>query len=133
MKEYKIKSFEFATDLTKQLITLATLLVGISITFFEKFAIISGKWVLIASWILLFFSIISGVFALMAITGTLNKITDSNSEKQYSIYEKNIRILSITQIFAFLIGVLLIIIYSSMINIDDKTPVLAQNCVQCFA
>lgn len=119
MKESKIKAFDFATDLTKQLITLATILIGLSITFFEKFKINFSKDILLSGWILLFLSVIFGIITLMAITGTLNDICNKGKNKENSIYSKNIRIPSILQVITFLTGLLLIIINSFFIEVKE--------------
>lgn len=113
MKETKIKSFEFAADLTKQLITLSTILIAISITFFEKFTNEITKWVLISSWILLFLSLIFGVITLMALTGSLGKIQNDTELQASNIYKKNITFFSVLQIISFILGVLLLITFSS--------------------
>jgi hypothetical protein len=113
MKELKLKSFDFAADLTKQLITLATILIGISITFFEKFDNNLNKWVIVCSWIFLLLSIILGLLTSMALTGTLGQIDNEDSLKSVNIYNKNIRLLSSTQIIVFVLGIFLLITYSS--------------------
>lgn len=120
MKELKLKSFEFASDLTKQLITLSTVLIGLSITFFEKFKNDSSEYLIITSWALLFASILFGIFALMAITGHLGKPTTEDEANQINIYSKNITIFSILQIFTFIGGILLLIIYSSNSSFEKE-------------
>jgi len=113
MKETKLKSFDFAVDLTKQLISLSTVLIAISITFFEKFSNNSNKWILIGSWIFLFLSIILGVFTLMTITGRLGQVKDEESINSLDIYGKNITKCASSQILSFIIGIFLLIIFSS--------------------
>ena len=116
MKEYKIKSFEFANSLVTQLITLTTILIGVSVTFVEKFET-SFFLVLIISWILFFISLISGIFALMAIAGNLSEMGD-DKDANNNIYKKGIRLPSAIQIITFLLGLSLLIIFSlSLIHI----------------
>jgi hypothetical protein len=70
------KSFDFAMDLTKVLITLATGIVTITITFSKEIAskapASAHKWIEIA-WLLYLLSIVGGILALMAMTGSLDE------------------------------------------------------------
>jgi len=69
------KAFDFAADLAKQLITLATAVIAVIITFFEKtgsesstaIAVGALKWPLILYMV----SIVFGIGSLMALTGQL--------------------------------------------------------------
>ena len=110
MKEFIIKSIELATDLTKQLITLSTILIGLSITFIDK---IHGELIialLIISWIVLLLSILSGIFTLMSFTGAIGKLSKEESE-EFNIYDKNITIFSKAQVFLFSIGILFMLLF----------------------
>lgn len=120
MKDIKLKSFEFASDLTKQLITLSTILIGLSITFFESFSGSSHKWLLIVSWVLLFLTIPLGIMSLMALTGNMASITNDEDLKSNTIYKKNIRFLSGSQIVVFAFGVIFLIIYSATSNLNKS-------------
>jgi len=113
MKTTKLKSFDFASDLTKQLLSLSTILIGISITFFEKFNCSNLYWIIILSWSFLFISIIFGILSLMGLTGSLGRIKDLKAFDSTNIYNRNIRVVSGLQIVTFLTGILLLIIYSS--------------------
>jgi len=132
MKASKIKAFEFATDTTKQLITLSTVLIGISVTFFEKFDVDVSKWFLIGSWLLFLISIVAGILTLMSITGVLDKYIDTDDDltpeqskdgntnnKTASIYHEAITNKYAIQIFLFIGGLSLLIYYSS--NVQLKT------------
>lgn len=70
------KAFDFAQDLTKLLITLATGIVTITITFLKDIATqapaSAHKWIEIA-WLLYLLSIVAGIMALMGMTGTLEE------------------------------------------------------------
>ena len=106
------KSFDFAADLSKQLITLASGIIAITVTFSKD--IFTGapvgveNW-LIASWIVFFISILGGIWSLMALTGTLDPI---NKEVKISIQEANCRIPALFQIVLFLVGLSLTITYA---------------------
>lgn len=68
------KAFDFAQDLTKLLMTLATGIVTITITFLTDVATkapaAAHTWIQIA-WVLYVLSIPAGIFALMGMTGNL--------------------------------------------------------------
>lgn len=70
------KSFDFCADATKQLIALSTGVLALTISFKKEFIgsvdISTPMSVIISvSWICYFISILSGVLALLALTGTL--------------------------------------------------------------
>ncbi|QBN17264.1 hypothetical protein [Flavobacterium nackdongense] len=83
MADYKEKSFDFAYEIVKQIISISTILLGVSVTFFEKFNYLNNNWALITSWILFLVCILIGLFVMMGITGSLSK--NSNP----SIYDAN--------------------------------------------
>jgi uncharacterized membrane protein len=72
----KAKAFDFAQDLTKLLITLATGIITITITFLKEVATrapaSAHKWIEIA-WLLYLLSIVGGIMALMGMTATLDE------------------------------------------------------------
>lgn len=111
------KSFDFASGVTKLLISLATGVITITITFgsnsLSRLNIIVCPWMLLVSWILLVISIASGIIALQAMTGTLSKDDSPN------IYANNIRAPEIIQILFFGIGIIFSFIFS-YINITEK-------------
>ncbi|HTR73701.1 MAG TPA: hypothetical protein VMH33_00395 [Solirubrobacterales bacterium] len=74
--ERTAKAFDFAQDLTKLLITLATGIITITITFLNDVAkhapASAHKWIEIA-WLLYLLSIVGGIMALMGMTGSLDE------------------------------------------------------------
>jgi|tagenome__1003787_1003787.scaffolds.fasta_scaffold20704107_2 hypothetical protein len=101
------KAFDFAQSITQQILTLSTGITTITLTFFDKFAKHpSGlaKAVLVSSWSVLALSILSGILALMAMAGILEK---SNDPK---IYSDNLKLIAGTQIVAFFAGVVLTVV-----------------------
>jgi hypothetical protein len=103
------KAFEFCSDLTKQLLTLSTAIIAITITFSKDvFGSISsikgaGSFWMTSSWVCYVIAIMFGIWALMALTGTLepaNGLTNAAS-----IRGGNIRIPSLCQILFFLLGI----------------------------
>lgn len=97
-------AFEFARDTTKQLITLATGIIALEITFARDFAkaVDAGtRCYALISWLFLLFSVIFGIWTLMALTGTLGA---KDKSVPVSIQGMNVRLPSILQIFTFLLG-----------------------------
>jgi hypothetical protein len=112
MKSNVEKSFDFAADLSKQLITLASGIIAITVTFskdiFTNAPPDAKNW-LVASWIVFFISILGGIWSLMALTGTLDPI---GKEARISIQGANCRIPALFQIVLFLVAFALTIIYA---------------------
>jgi hypothetical protein len=105
------KAFDFAQDTTKQLLTLATGIVTVTIAFSNVFTATpitsSAKRCLMFSWLAFLMSVCFCILTLMALTGSLQ-----NAEEQpKGIYEKNITIPSVLQIITFLLGLILTIIF----------------------
>jgi hypothetical protein len=106
-------AFDYARDSTKQLMTLATGVVALTVTFSKEFIGTASpdiKCYVNWSWILLLISVGFGQFCLMALTGILG------SQKQppplLNIYAKKIKITSIMQVLTFFTGLLLAIIFA---------------------
>jgi hypothetical protein len=96
MLEYQKKAFDFASDLTKQLITLSTSIVTVSLLFGDHFPRQSR----LAMWALTFYlvSTVFGLWALMALTGTLAPV--KLPPEDFDLHG-NVRIPSGLQIAAF--------------------------------
>jgi hypothetical protein len=98
-------AFAFAQDTTKQLITLATGIMALTITFFHDFATSASalsKTLMAASWVLYVLSIIFGLVALMAMTGSLQPAKADDSPP--SIRGSNVTTPAILQILLFLLA-----------------------------
>ena len=105
-------AFEFAKSLAEQLITLATGIITLTITFAKD---ITGQraqdhvgW-LKASWCIYLFSILGGIWTLMALTGTLMPVTGSPPENP--TFGFNVRLPAGMQILLFLVGTVCILTY----------------------
>lgn len=112
-KDMKIKSFDYASDISKQLILLSSSIFTITITFreyiFGKDVTISAHGLLLYVWILFIISILFGIITLRALAGTLNRLSkDGNDEA--SIYDCNIRTPALCQSFTFLLALVFAII-----------------------
>jgi hypothetical protein len=64
VQEWRKQSFDFASDSTKQLITIATGVVTATVLFSKDLDSLS-RWLALAAWIVLTISVMSGVAALL--------------------------------------------------------------------
>lgn len=116
MEDKTAKAFDFAQDTTKQLITLSTAIIAITITFSNDF--VSGTpsgleiGLIVASWVLYLLSIIFGIGTLMALTGTLEPKAEDDCDT--SIRGENVTTPSLLQIGSFVLATLVVIIYGAM-------------------
>lgn len=104
------KAFDFAGDLTKQLITLSTGVIALTVSFLKDATdgVSNVAHVLLAAaWGFYLLSIVFGVGTLMGLTGNLGK----HGEGEASIYSKNIRVFSGLQIGCFLVAIALTITF----------------------
>ncbi|HUE69679.1 MAG TPA: hypothetical protein VMP01_02225 [Pirellulaceae bacterium] len=110
MDERTKTAFEFARDSTQQLITLATGVVAIGITFSKEFAgpiTPTAKGWAVASWGAFLVSVFFGLWSLLALTGTL---ADAAS-KSPTIRGSNVTIPATLQVLTFLIGLILTVVF----------------------
>ena len=106
------KAFDFSADLTKQLITLATGIITVTITFshdFLKNPNAAPKGLAYTAWYFFLASIFFGILTLGALTGNLDA-EDKSTEP--SIFAPNILIFSIPQFLTFFTGLLLTILFA---------------------
>jgi hypothetical protein len=103
------KAFEFAQDSVKLMITLATGIITLTITFSKDFlgpnsvSDLSRHYALL-SWVFFLASVGLGLWTLFALTGCLGAIGDKIYNACPSIYGKNITIPAILQIICFFLG-----------------------------
>jgi hypothetical protein len=106
-------AFEFASDLSKQLITLSTGIIALTITFAKDIlgpAKKPANFLLLISWICYLLSIVFGIWCLMALTGTLAPI-DSGDGKQALELGFNVRLPSSLQIITFIVATSLVVVF----------------------
>jgi hypothetical protein len=119
------KAFDFAADLVKQLITLSTGLIALTVTFQKDIFVHaqpSAACLLVASWIALMLSVICGVWALMALTGTLDPLGHNGEDMPtISIQGGNCRLPTGLQVVCFLSGIGLAIAYA-VISLSSMGP-----------
>jgi hypothetical protein len=112
LDERSKKAFDFAQETTKQLISLATGVIALTITFSKDLAggLSPGtKGYLAAAWFAYLFSVLCGVWTLMAMTGTLEPT--GKSALPPSIRGSNVTIPSMLQIFSFALGVICTVVF----------------------
>jgi hypothetical protein len=106
------KAFDFSADLTKQLITLATGIITITITFshdFVKDPAAAPKGLAYTAWYFFLASIFFGIMTLSALTGNLDA-KDKTAEP--TIFKGNIIIFSVPQFLTFFAGLLYTILFA---------------------
>ena len=111
MDEAVQKAFDFAQDVTKQVLTLATGIIAVTITFFKDFALHApgaAKALMAWSWVLYLASVIFGLWTLLALTGTLQPLRAGR--KTPSINGANVRIPALIQLAFFLAGLIMSVI-----------------------
>jgi len=101
-------AFASASDTAKQLITLASGILVLEVTFAKNIMDAkldqTTKYLLAGSWILFLLSVVAGVWSLLALTGSLGQGETLTSK---TIYGSNIRIPAFFQIILFLSGLAL--------------------------
>jgi hypothetical protein len=111
----EVKSlFDYASDLTKQLLTLSVGIITISVTFAKDVAKNNPKKLrryISLCWIFNFLSIFFGILSLMAVTGAIDEgLTKGGPVTEHS----NMKDFAGLQIITFLMGLVTIIIYGNM-------------------
>jgi len=101
-------ALDSARDTTKQIITLSTAMLGLTITFSKTFApegaSVSLPCTLLVAWVLFGLTILSGVWTLMAITGSLNDIRGTTECPDANASNIRIPALFMVGFFIFAIG-----------------------------
>jgi hypothetical protein len=110
----QLAGFDSANDLAKQLITLGTGILALSITFIKDILKFNSQAVtrpLKFAWVSYLLSICFGIWTMMAITGSKFQIAD-NPGKSVT-YGTNISVPAFLQILGFLFGTILLILYGA--------------------
>lgn len=97
MNDRDKSSFDFAADLAKQLITLSTSIVTVTLLFSDHFPA-HNPWAKTA-WVFYLLATLGGIWTLMALTGTLASAAEEASFA--AIYKSNVRIPATFQILSF--------------------------------
>jgi hypothetical protein len=104
------KAFAFAQETAKQLITLSTAILAVSITFLKDIAPkgTPGTTWLHVAWVLLLVSTAFGIAALMTLAGNLERPQDPGRD---SIYSPNIKLCAGAQALLFMTGLVSAIVF----------------------
>lgn len=107
------KAVDAVSDLAKQLITLSTGVIAITISFAKDIfgGNTRGNGLLMASWIVYLVCIIAGVWVLMAIAGTLdptNSETPAPAATDKRVLRGNVRFPAGLQVLAFVVATVLV-------------------------
>lgn len=152
MDEREKKSFDFAGDVTKQLITLSIGILTLCIAFTDKIfsseAAHANSWLIFVALSLFTLSVLCGILTLMKLTGTiarnprnreqliLNQNTqsiDNSNSTNSNIYDACTRIFSGMQILSFLLAIIFSMSFvgcslSKKQNVDEqKTEQIKKN------
>jgi len=126
MDDQQKKAFDFASDLTKQVITLSSGIIAFTVTFSKDFVKLdstpkSAIWVLTLAWMFYLISIIAGVITLMGLTGQLEPVAAKSvdkadkSEHTPKITASTIRYCSGAQLIAFLLATIFVPVFGVII------------------
>jgi hypothetical protein len=105
------QAFASASDWSKQILTLSTGIVTVTVSFSDKiFGPLSHgeKLFLYGSWVVYLVSILGGVWTLSALTGTLAGATEPSSS---DVYKSNTRVPAIVQVVAFVLATISIVVF----------------------
>lgn len=126
MNDRQKKAFDFASDLTKQLITLSTSIVTITLLFSNNLT--GPRALAVFAWAFFLISTLCGLWALMALTGTLAPANDPNlPDNTNVVIGPNARIPSTFQVIAFAIATVLTLIYVFLAFCGSSPPASASS------
>jgi uncharacterized membrane protein len=115
MASWSERAFDTVTEITKQVLVLATGIIALSITFVKDFATHASsgaKDVLAWSWGVYVVSIICGFLTLMASAGVQQEAGEKSTEP--TINSGNLRLMGALQLGSFSIAIILTVIAGIM-------------------
>jgi hypothetical protein len=114
-----IHGFKFASDTVKQILTLSTAILTLTVTFAKDYLMQKSRkvpWPLATSWICFLISVVGGVWALMALTGELGK----DELASPTIWGANVIIPACVQCLSFLFG-LVFTVWAGWCSVADTS------------
>jgi len=101
MDERMRKAYDFAADAVKQIITLSTAIIGLTVTFLKDVLgdATARTWPLRTAWVLYAVAILFGVWALLSLTGSLGDKRIKTAD--LDIYSGNAVIPMVVVVIAF--------------------------------
>jgi hypothetical protein len=109
VEDWRKQAFDFAADSTKQLITVATGVVTVTVLFSKDLDSASRYWAL-AAWIPLVISIGFGLLALLALSGNLHNAA-IGKYRNPSLNEWDVNFFPLWQCIFFFIGIFLVLAF----------------------
>jgi hypothetical protein len=109
------KAFDFAADAAKQVLTLSTGIVALTITFQKDIGanVVGGPRILLGVTLVVYFLAVAfGVWSLHALTGSLG-----SGNKRVSIYDPNIVLPAVLQLGAFVVATGMIVLFAIWVSI----------------
>lgn len=109
MDEREKKTFDFAGDVTKQIITLSIGILTLCIAFTDKLlpsSASSNVWLMFVALFLFTVSILCGILTLLKLTGNLAKNPTMKNKDGSLIYDCGTRLFSICQLSAFSLAII---------------------------
>ncbi len=117
------------SDLTKQLMTISSGMIALSITFLNdifKSSPTNRNWALKACWLFYLMTIVFGFWTLMGLTGGVSRLmSDPNAD---GAFEMNVKFPAFLQILSFLLGTVFLIIFGirSLNFLSNKESAVSQ-------
>ncbi|UOB18476.1 hypothetical protein [Abyssalbus ytuae] len=150
MKTNEQKAFDFAADTIKQLITLSTAIIALTITFSNDIvgANISNSSSIYWAWGLFLASVIFGIWTLMALTGTLQPMKKKkkanqeneeqkeqngepeNEEESININGFNVKLPAGLQILTFIVALIFTVIFGVSSIVSQKDKLDPKDCIE---
>lgn len=111
MTDWSERAFDLVVEITKQVLTLSTGVVALSVTFLTDVASdASGaaRLVLGSSWVVFIVAVVLGMMTLMAAAG-IQRDADADGAPTPSIDARNLRLLGAAQLLTFAFGLILLL------------------------
>ena len=132
MTEEGKKAVDFAADVAKQMVTLSTGIVTITLLFSKEIAF-GRAWAVLA-WIFFLISTLAGLWTLMSLTGTLLRIPEKGSSTGDPFkLTTNVLFPARLQVFTFILAIVLTIgfVISSATHKQAQATPMNDCCCAC--
>lgn len=117
--EWRKQAFDFFAESTKQLITVATGVVTVTVLFSKDLDTIS-RYIVYAAWVVFVISVICGIVVLLNLSGNLQHAADGKY-RYPSVTTEGIALLSKIHIGTFIAGIVLLFIFG-LFAVNGRTP-----------
>ena len=117
------KAFTFASDIVKQVLTLASAILGVTVTFQKDILLDQGGWTerfLKGAWGALAVCVVFGLLALGAMTGQF--ASRQGAVGPPSVNSGSTRAFAIMQLLAFGIAIVLVMVFALTADFHVPTP-----------